>query len=94
MFKSFSPVGKPTVRRDRTTTGLPKNWHGMSYVALYEDVLRDRPTPTVVVEAIMFCVRERGLDSLKEPANVERLNRCDAAALAEIKRRCAKPRPS
>jgi hypothetical protein len=75
-------------------TGLPKNWHGMSYVALYEDLLRDRPTPSVVVEAIMFCVRERGLDALKEPANVEGLSRCEEAAMAEIKRRCAKAVPS
>jgi hypothetical protein len=94
MFKSFSPVGKTTVRRDRTTTGLPKNWHGMSNVALYEDVLRDRPTPSVVVEAIMFCVRQRWLEALEEPDNVERLSRCDAAAMAEIKRRCAKAVPS
>jgi hypothetical protein len=73
---------------------LPKNWHRMPLVALCEEFLRDRPTPGVVIEAIMHCVRERGLDELKEPANVERLNRCDEAALAEIKRRCAKARPS
>jgi hypothetical protein len=75
-------------------TGLPKNWHGMSYVALYEEFLRDRPTPNVVLEAIMWCVRERGLEALDEPANIERLSRCDEAARAEIERRCAKAKPS
>jgi hypothetical protein len=75
-------------------TGLPKNWHKMSYEALYDELLRNRPTPQSVVEAIMYCVRERGLAALDEPANIERLSRCDAAARAEIKRRCAKAVPS
>jgi hypothetical protein len=55
---------------------------------------RRRPTPQTTVEAIMYCVRERGLAALTEPGNVERLNRCDEGALAEIKRRCAKAKPS
>jgi hypothetical protein len=75
-------------------TGLPKNWHRMPFVALYDDLLRNRPTPKAVVEAIMWCVRDRGLAALDEPANVERLARCDEAARAEIKRRCAKAKPS
>lgn len=45
------------------------------------------PTPQTTVEAILYCVRERGLAALNEPANQERLSRCDAAALAEIDRR-------
>jgi hypothetical protein len=53
---------------------------------------RNRPTPEVVVEAIMIAVRERGLAALKEPATAERLERCDAAAKAEIERRIAKLR--
>jgi hypothetical protein len=44
----------------------------------------NRPTPAVVVEAVMLAVRERGLAALKEPATVERLQRCDAAGRAEI----------
>jgi len=31
----------------------------------------------------MWCVRERGISALKEPENVERLIRCDAAAKAQ-----------
>jgi hypothetical protein len=48
------------------------------------------PTPQVTVEAIMFAVRERGLDALKEPATRERLLRCDANARAQITRRIEK----
>jgi hypothetical protein len=51
---------------------------------------KNRPTPQVTVEAVILTVRERGLTALKEPANVERLERCDAAAKAEIERRIAK----
>jgi hypothetical protein len=75
-------------------SALPKNWHRMPLGALYEELLRDRPTPSVVVEAIMYSVRKRGIETLKEPANVERLTHCDKAALAEIERRCAKAVPS
>jgi|SRR5262245_8696072 len=53
--------------------------------------LRDnRPTPQTTIEAICYAVRQRGLDTLKEPATVERLSRCDAAALAQIDERIAK----
>ena len=55
-------------------------------------VVERRPTPQTTIEAIMYCVRERGLAALKEPANVERLSRCDAAAKAEINRRIARIR--
>ena len=51
---------------------------------------RNRPTPRAVIEAVMYCVRERGLAALKEPANVERLSRCDAAARAQIDQRIDK----
>jgi hypothetical protein len=45
---------------------------------------RNRPTPKATLDAVVFAVRERGLAALKEPANLERLSRCDAAAKAEI----------
>jgi hypothetical protein len=45
---------------------------------------RECPTPQATIEAIMHSVRERGLGSLKEPATIERLSRCDAAARAQI----------
>jgi hypothetical protein len=47
------------------------------------------PTPQVTIEAVMYAVRSRGLAALKEPATVERLSRCDVAAMAEIERRIA-----
>jgi hypothetical protein len=53
---------------------------------------RNRPTPKATIEAVMHAVRERGLAALTEPANIERLERCDAAAKAEIERRIAKLR--
>jgi hypothetical protein len=55
----------------------------------YDDPTR-RPTPQVTVEAIMYAVRQRGVAALKEPANIERLSRCDAAALAQIDTRLKK----
>jgi hypothetical protein len=48
---------------------------------------RQYATPQSTVDAIMYCVRERGLDALKEPANAERLSRCDQAARAQIEKR-------
>ena len=43
--------------------------------------------PNSTVEVIMCGVRARGVSALKEPANIERLSRCDAAARKEINRR-------
>jgi hypothetical protein len=48
-----------------------------------------QPTPQVTVEALWYCFRERGIQALREPANVERLNRCDKAAREELNRRIA-----
>jgi hypothetical protein len=48
---------------------------------------KQRPTPQTTVEAIMYCVRERGPAALKEPNNQERLSRCDAAARQQINER-------
>ena len=45
---------------------------------------RSRPTPQVTIEAILSCVRERGIAALNEPVNIERLSRCHAGALAQI----------
>jgi hypothetical protein len=62
----------------------------VSFDAAYREINSKRPTPQVTIEAIMYCVRERGEAALKEAANVERLKYCDAAALAEIERRIDK----
>jgi hypothetical protein len=45
------------------------------------------PTPQATIEAILCCVRERGLAALKELANHERLLRCDPAARQQINER-------
>ena len=50
---------------------------------------RRRSTPRVTLEAIVQSVCERGVAAMKEPANIERLLRCDPAAKAEINRRIA-----
>lgn len=55
-----------------------------------KDAPSTRPTPQVTIEAIMLCVRERGLGALQEPANLERLERCDEAARQQINQRIAK----
>jgi hypothetical protein len=70
---------------------LPDGWDRMSVGNLW-DVLNDparHATPASTIEAIMYCVRTRGVAALKEPANIERLARCDDPAKAEINRRIA-----
>ena len=57
-------------------TELPKNWDVLSLDAL-ASALYDparHATPQSTVEAILYCVRTRGLAALKEPANEERLS--------------------
>jgi hypothetical protein len=48
---------------------------------------RRRPTPEVVIEAVMYAVRRRGIAALSEPGTIERLQRCDAYARTEINKR-------
>ena len=69
---------------------LPANWDDMSLDALWCHFNSNRPTPQATIEAVVQCVRERGAEALQEPATVERLSRCDAAALAQIDRRIAR----
>jgi hypothetical protein len=49
-----------------------------------------RPTPQTTIEAILYCVRQRGLTALRDAANIERLRQCDAAAKRQINERIAK----
>jgi hypothetical protein len=49
-----------------------------------------RPTPQSIIEAIIWCVRERGVQALHESANIERLFSCDLDARTEINRRIAR----
>jgi hypothetical protein len=50
----------------------------------------NRPTSQTTIEAILHCIRVRGIKALKEPANVKRLRRFDAAAKAQIDSRIKK----
>jgi len=71
---------------------VPPNWHKLSLGALWER-LNDRqahPTPQVVIEAIMYCVRTRGIAALQEPENLRRLRQCDEAAIEQITKRLNK----
>jgi hypothetical protein len=56
---------------------------------LSDQLARVRGTPRSTVEAIVWAVRERSVAALKEPANIERLSRCDAGARTEINQRIA-----
>jgi hypothetical protein len=49
-------------------------------------------TPQSTIEAVLYCVRERGLAALTEPANVARLEGFDEAAREQLNRRIAKLR--
>lgn len=47
-------------------------------------------TPQSTIDAVVYCVHERGLDALNEPANLDRLSRCDQAARNQINQRIEK----
>jgi hypothetical protein len=51
---------------------------------------RSHATPQTTIEAIMWCVRERGPQALHEPPNLERLRRCNAEAITQIDDRMTK----
>jgi hypothetical protein len=72
--------------RPRRNPRIPANWQEMSLDALYQHFNKTRPTPQTTIEAILHCIRGRGVAALKEPANVERLSRCDESARADINR--------
>jgi hypothetical protein len=50
----------------------------------YRRTIRRRPTPEATIEAIKYEVRTHGLAALNEPANRERLSRCDEAAIRTL----------
>jgi hypothetical protein len=55
---------------------------------------KPRPTPQTTIEAVLYCVCERGAKALHEPENIERLRQCDATAIAQINTRMAKMKES
>ena len=75
---------------ERRMSRIPQSWNDMSIEGLWHRLNSNRSTPQVTIEAILYAIRERGLAALKEPATVERLSRCDAAAEAEIRTRIAR----
>src|SRR5262249_42883546 len=73
-------------RRNRPADSIPEDWDRISIDTLWAALnhQRQRPTPQSTIEAVMSCVRERGLEALEESANLERLSRCDASARAQL----------
>lgn len=71
---------------------LPPNWEPMSLDALYATLNDPRrfPAPQSTIDAIMYSVRVRGVAALHEPANLERLARCDEDARRQINERIEK----
>jgi hypothetical protein len=51
---------------------------------------RKCPTPRSTIDAVMYCVRERGLVALHEPQNQQRLVTFDVAACRQLNERIAK----
>jgi hypothetical protein len=82
-------VDRKAAAQRRRKHDPPQGWDNMSLGALWERLNDPRRTDRTNIEAIMVAVRIRGLAALKEPANIERLGRCDAQARAEINRRIA-----
>ena len=69
-------------------TIVPPNWRTLSLGALWDRLNEPRRLTTLaVIEAVMYCVRARGLAALQEPANIERLARCDPAARQQMNER-------
>jgi hypothetical protein len=69
-------------------SGLPKNWHPLG--ALWDalnDPSRFATPQSSKIEAILYCVRTRGIAALEEPENKARLATCDEAAREQIDER-------
>ena len=62
----------------------------VSFVSAWTLIQKRHATCQVTIEALWQSIKENGVEALTDPANQERLRRCDAAAIAEINRRIAK----
>jgi hypothetical protein len=80
---------KADARQRLQAAHLPEGWDAMSVPLLYDQLSRRRGTPPSTIDAVVWAVLERGVAALKEPANIERLKRCGAAAKTEINKRIA-----
>jgi hypothetical protein len=56
----------------------------LSLERAYEQMMKARPTPNATIETVKQAVRDRGVSALDEKQTRDRLQRCDAAAIAEI----------
>ena len=83
-------VDRKAAAQRRRQHDLPQGWEDMSLGELWERLNNPWRTSPSTIEAILVAVRTRGLAALREPANLERLRRCDAKAQAEIDRRIDK----
>src|SRR5262249_18776427 len=65
-----------------------------SFDAVYARINDPRrfPTPQATIEAIMHCVRERGLPALEEPSIQVWLSECDEPARKQINERIERRR--
>jgi hypothetical protein len=61
-----------------------------AYRAIQAEAARLRGTSEATIGAILVAVRGRGLAALEEPATLERLGRCDEAALQQLTERIAR----
>jgi len=89
-FCAASRKADREIGQQRLPPGVPPGWDRMSLDALWARLNQARATPQSTVEAVMVCVRERGLKALEESANLERLSRCDESARAKINDRIAR----
>jgi hypothetical protein len=82
MVEQLAREGNDRIPADR--------WDRISLDALQQQLNARRPTPQSTIEAVLHCVRECGAAALNDPANIERLRRCDEEARAQINERIAK----
>ena len=75
-------------------SNLPNNWDRMLVGALWDALNHPSrfATPQSTIDAILYCVRTRGVAALEEPNIIERLSRCDEAAMKQIRERIERMR--
>jgi hypothetical protein len=83
-------VGQDEVQKTLSKAFAPYRTEPPTHDITFDVKSEKRPTPRTTIEAIIWSVRERGPQALHDPANIERLSRCDEAAISEIDRRISK----
>ena len=79
-------------RKQKPDQRLPSNWDEMTDGALWDllNAPQRHGTAQSTVDAILHGVKARGVAALKEPANLERLARCDESARATVNAQISK----